>query len=75
VRVVGLTRLQEKREILDEIIAASGLPLSEIDIVTDAQDLPRAVSHEELAEMFLATQGSTELGEHRRVIPSRHNRP
>lgn len=48
VRVDGMVSLDVKRRVVDEVLASSGLGLGEIDIVADAQDLPRAVSHEEL---------------------------
>jgi len=48
IRVDGLTHLPEKALVVNQIVADSGLTPADIDLILDAQDLPRAVSHEEM---------------------------
>jgi hypothetical protein len=56
VRVDGLTRLREKSVVVDNLIRASRLPVQMVDLIADAQDLPRVASHEELAVAFPVAQ-------------------
>ncbi len=52
IRVDGLTRLQEKSSLVNAIAEESGLRESDIDVILDAQDLPLAVSHDEMRSEF-----------------------
>jgi len=47
-RVEGTTHLREKSATVASLAKASGLKDSELDLIFDAQDLPRALSYEEL---------------------------
>jgi hypothetical protein len=50
IRVDGLTSLLEKSTLVSQIAAQSNLDVNNIDVILDAQDLPLAVSHEEMRE-------------------------
>lgn len=50
IRMDGTTHLKQKAAHMQDIATSSGLPMSAIDFVVDAQDLPRAVSHEALRD-------------------------
>lgn len=52
IRVDGVTRLNEASNRVADIARASGLPDSEIDLIFDAQDLPRAVPYDALPSLF-----------------------
>ena len=54
-RVVGLTRLDQASIAVQSLIDRAGLSPSQIDLVTDAQDLPRIVSHSEIRSAFPIT--------------------
>ena len=56
IRVEGPTHLREKAGIVASLAAASGLKDSELDLIFDAQDLPRALSYEELELTLPLTQ-------------------
>jgi hypothetical protein len=55
-RVDGITHLDEKARVIRRLIVSSGLPNSQIDLIVDAQDLPRVASHEALCTAFPAGQ-------------------
>jgi hypothetical protein len=46
IRVDGIVRLAENAAVVQHLANSSGLRSSQIDLVVDAQDLPRAVSHQ-----------------------------
>ncbi len=52
IRVDGLTHLRDKSNLVSDIVAASGLSEGSIDLILDAQDLPLAVSHDEMRNVF-----------------------
>jgi hypothetical protein len=56
VRVDGVTHLADKAESVRSIVAASGHAPGEIDLIVDAQDLPRAASFEALRDHFPLSQ-------------------
>lgn len=58
VRLDGLTHLSAKKQIVEDLVSQSRIPLSMIDVIADAQDLPRAYSHEDLASALPAGQQS-----------------
>lgn len=62
IRVDGVTHLQPKAAIADEIFRSSGLSTDRVDLFADAQDLPRAYSHRELAETLPLSQASRTWG-------------
>jgi hypothetical protein len=56
IRVDGATHLTAKAELVRSISSSSGVANQDIDLVCDAQDLPRAVSHDQLRETFALSQ-------------------
>jgi hypothetical protein len=58
IRVDGLTGLRDKARLLSDIVAESRLPHDAIDLVLDAQDLPLAVSHDEMRDAFQLTHSA-----------------
>ena len=52
IRVDGATHLSKNAQVVQDILATSGLPASELDLIFDAQDLPNAVAHEALRDFF-----------------------
>lgn len=56
IRVDGLTALREKGRLVSDISAEAGLINESIDLVLDAQDLPLAVSHDEMRATFPLSQ-------------------
>lgn len=52
VRVDGVSRLAESAARVTEIVDAFGRDLSDVDLIFDAQDLPRAISHDALGDAF-----------------------
>jgi len=52
IRVDGVTHLESKAAIVSDLVLQAGVDASEIDLVVDAQDLPRVVSHDELRDRF-----------------------
>jgi hypothetical protein len=58
IRIDGPTQLREKADLVRVIARETGLMPSAIDLVFDAQDLPRAISHAELADWFPLSQSA-----------------
>lgn len=58
IRVDGLTHLASKSDTVQDLMRLSGLAPTEIDLIVDAQDLPRAVGHEELRDAFPLSQAA-----------------
>src|SRR3989454_702476 len=58
IRVDGGTHLSQKARQVTTIVKESRLREGDIDLVFDAQDLPRAVSHEALSDAFPIGQGA-----------------
>lgn len=52
IRIDGVTRLNEASSRVTEIVRSCGLPDSDIDLIFDAQDLPRAVPYDALPDLF-----------------------
>jgi Beta protein len=58
VRVDGLTGLREKARLVSDIATESRLLDDAIDLILDAQDLPLAVSHDEMRATFPLTHSA-----------------
>jgi hypothetical protein len=58
IRVDGLTGLTGKIRLVSDITAESRLPDDAIDLILDAQDLPLAVSHDEMRGAFPLTHSA-----------------
>lgn len=58
IRVDGLVATETQAAKTSDLVTASGVPATAIDLIIDAQDLPRTMSHEELADVFPASQTS-----------------
>lgn len=56
IRIDGLTNMSEKAKVAADLAMASELPDRMIDLIADAQDLPRVVTHEMLADAFPLSQ-------------------
>jgi len=56
IRIDGLTSVDEKARTVAAIAKESQLPMEMIDLIADAQDLPLAVTHEELVNAFPLSQ-------------------
>lgn len=52
IRVDGLTGLEDKARLVDEMVRESGLRDNAMDLILDAQDLPRLISHDEMRAAF-----------------------
>ena len=58
IRVDGLTGLRDKARLVSDIVVESRLPDDAIDLVLDAQDLPLAISHDEMRGAFPLTHSA-----------------
>lgn len=58
IRVDGGTHLSQKAVEVRTIVTESGLGGADIDLILDAQDLPRAISYETLRDAFPISQGA-----------------
>jgi hypothetical protein len=58
IRIDGVTRINEKAETVRDIVNAAELAAPEIDLILDAQDLPRAVQYDVLPDAFPVSRGA-----------------
>ena len=55
VRALGLTKLDQASRVVQDILGEMNLSPEQIDFITDAQDLPRIVTHSEMRAAFPLT--------------------